>query len=77
MNRNELARLFMKILHQPFHGNRNLTPDTHSCICMCVEISLTSCQYRATIDRSAQFSIEFGMNHGDCLPVLQDLLIPS
>ncbi len=40
---------------------RPAASDTHSRICSRVEIFLTSCQYKATIDSSAQFLIEFGM----------------
>ncbi len=38
---------------------------THSRICLRVEIFLTSRQYNATIDSSAQFLIEFGITPVD------------
>ncbi len=40
---------------------RSVCSDKHSRICLRVEIFLASCRYKATIDRSAQLLIEFGM----------------
>ncbi len=44
-------------------GHKENDRYTHSRICLRVEIFLTSCQYKATIDNSAQFLIEVGISN--------------
>ncbi len=51
-----------------YRKSENRMNHTHSRICLWVEIFLTSCRHKATIESSMQLLVEFGVSLLELLP---------